>query len=246
MENNEVKFPRYLPYGNHVYCVKGYIGDGMEYIKGKCYAERNSTKIYLYTDEKVQVPRFYEKDGKLEFKEPTVPAENFSFEYAYPLSTEVIISETNGDEELYDEHAIMDMNSATSTFVPILNEGDDCLKRLVKHAIREMHVNIHMLKSYMGAKYGISNLKAALISKTKMTVPNFNIWCELLGLDYEVKLIPRDDCKRMPIHLKEPLIYTSCNDSISGIHENEIDEPEEEKEDFDTDIEIEQPEEEDE
>ena len=67
----EIKFPRYLPYGNHVYCVKGFIDDTTDFIQDKCYVERNSNKVYLYTTDKVQVPRFFMKDGKLEFKEPT-------------------------------------------------------------------------------------------------------------------------------------------------------------------------------
>lgn len=234
----EKEFPIYLPYKNErIYSVQGYIDSFDSYVVDKCYVERASGRIFLYTNEKTTVPTFFKNEnGDLVYTEASLDeiADVFVIDNAYGLSTDSIIESTTGNEVLYNEDAIRDMNAATSTFVPVISAGDDCLKQLVKYSIKGMHVNVHMLKSYMTQKYAISNLKAALVGKTKMTIPNFNLWCELLGLDYEIIVKPRDDGKiRFPKTLQEPLVYNSATDKVTGVHE---DEEEEYIEEYDSDI----------
>ena len=147
-----------------------------------------------------EVPHYFLKSIKIVFsfkgpqlkkkKEVHSPQtkEIFHKEYLYKLDMTGIINNTNENEELYNEEALADMNAATSVFVPIINENDDPLKKLIKQAIIDKKIDINRLKHKMPQKYGLTNMKSALIGKTKMSISNFNIWCELLGISYYIEL----------------------------------------------------------
>ena len=119
------------------------------------------------------------------------------------------------NEELYDENVLSDMNSSTSIFVPEINEGDDCLKILIKMAIKEKKINVNRLKSRMDKSYSLSNLKTALIGKTKMSVPNFIVWCDLLGLGFNITIFDNQMDEQNP--LKHAIEYDSMKDSYTHI-----------------------------
>ena len=239
----EITFPRYLPYkSERIYSIQGYIEDISMYIVDKGYVQKDSGKVYIYTSEKgLAIPTFKKDDkGNIIYKDASLDeiSESFTIDKTYVLNTDAIIKSTTGDEELYDEDALRDMNAATSIFIPIISESDDCLKQLIKHSIKTMHVNVHMLKSCMAQKYAISNLKAALVGKTKMTIPNFNLWCELLGLDYTITVTPRPNSKiKFPKILSEPLVYTSATDKVTGWTPEDEEYPEPTSNDEEEDIE---------
>ena len=100
-----------------------------------------------------------------------------------------IIEKTKPNEVLYDEQEIQDMNSAASFYVPIINDSDDFLKKIVKNTIIAKGIDINRLKGKTDQKYVLPNMKAALENKTKMSVIYFCCWMELLGCDFQILLI---------------------------------------------------------
>ena len=60
------------------------------------------------------------------------------------------------------------------------------LKKIVKQLIISKKIDINRLKHKLPEKYGLTNMKSALIGKTKMSINNFNMWFELLGATYEI------------------------------------------------------------
>ena len=123
-----------------------------------------------------------------------------------------IIEKTKPNEVLYDEQEIQDMNSAASFYVPIINDSDDFLKKIVKNTIITKGIDINRLKGKTDQKYVLPNMKAALENKTKMSVIYFCCWMELLGCDFQIDII--DNGLDSTNKLKTDLIYTSNTDKV--------------------------------
>lgn len=72
--------------------------------------------------------------------------------------------------------------------VPI-EEGDDPLKKLIKCAIIKKHLNINDYKDKGSTPYLLNNMRSALKSKSKMMMPYFVSWCEILGCSFILRII---------------------------------------------------------
>lgn len=216
----ERKFPLYLPFNKErTYSILGYLGEVTEYRDNKGYINRKTGKIYICSKDNPpvhkDVPIVYVKDdNSYELHDVASPrtSEVFREEYMYDLSYESIIKNSSVDDVLYDEEALSDMNAATSVFVPIINEDDDPLKKLIKQVIIDKKIDINCLKHKMPQKYGLTNMKSALVGKTKMSITNFNIWCELLGITYEITMIDNGTDGQHP--LEKIIHYDSSTNRI--------------------------------
>ena len=72
--------------------------------------------------------------------------------------------------------------------IPI-NPEDDPLKKLIKCAIIKKHMNIADYKDKGSTPYLLNNMRGALKSKSKMMMPYFISWCEVLGLHFVLRII---------------------------------------------------------
>lgn len=185
---------------------KGYVINGIVYVYYRKKPKRVTSPVPFFTLEEIPA-----HDGfKYESKTPAGPEEtqrNFSIDKMVNYSYEKILAETTGNEVLYDEDMLNDMNSARSKFIPIVNKKDDYLKKLIKYAIIKKDVDINRYKSAMDTPYALTNMKSALIASTKMSVTNFLMWVELLGVDFEILI---EDNGMDPANpLKESLLYRS-------------------------------------
>lgn len=193
-----------------------------EYVEGKGYVKDGI--VYQYHKEKPKrvtspVPYFYiirteKKDGtkqeQLVTKYPLSREETirtFGIKRLVDISFSRIVNETNGDEVLYDAAMIDDMTAARSKYVPDINKDDDCLKKMVKYMILNKDVDINKYKSVMDTSYALTNMKSALISKTKMSITYFLMWVELLGVDFSISVTDNGRDTQDP--LKTSLLYRS-------------------------------------
>lgn len=218
-------FPMFLPFTNErTYSVLGYIGEVDEYKDNKGYIDKETGKIYICSKDKepahndVPILRVSEDSIEKVDVNSTQTIEAFSVDRLYSLSYDNIIETTAEDEVLYNAEELADMNAASSVYIPIINEDDDPLKKIVKKIIIEKGIDINRLKHKMPKKYGLTNMKSALIGKTKMSIANFNMWCELLGVDYEITINDNGSDKIDP--LKLTLHYLSYRDRIEEIGNN--------------------------
>lgn len=216
-----LNFPMYLPFkGERTYSVVGYIGEVETYKDNKGYIDKKSGNIYICSkDEKPihnDVPiLFIDKSDKVINKKDVLNPQIqsvFKETSLYDLSVKHIADTTDENEELYNEEALADMNAATSVFIPTINEEDDPLKKLIKQVIISKKIDINRLKHKMPQKYGLTNMKSALVGKTKMSISNFNVWCELLGVNYEV--IMSDNGSDNVDPLKSVIHYTNDTNQI--------------------------------
>lgn len=209
----------YLPYKDRTYAVLGYIGEVDDYKDNKGYIDRKTGKIYICSknSEPVHqdVPILIVKDDAIEKKECnlTLSEECFKESKLYNLDYENIKNNTSPDKELYNEEALADMNAASSVFIPTINDDDDPLKKIIKQTIISKQIDINRLKHKMPQKYGLTNMKSALVGKTKMSIVNFNIWCELLGITYNITITDNGTDNQNP--LNSILYYSSDNNRLT-------------------------------
>lgn len=214
----EFIFPVYLNYKDNIFTVLGYIGECEDYIVNKGYINPDDKIIYIYSNNKMKstsIPYFWvNDDNDFEYnKLNPLMDKNFAIDNIVEWSFDEIVENTDENEELYNEEAINDMNAATNVFVPIINEDDDFLKKLIKQTIIDKNIDIKRLQHKLNKKYGLTNMKSALIGKTKMSVPNFIIWAELLGIDWEITVFDNGTDKLSP--LNKSLTYESGNNKIT-------------------------------
>lgn len=211
---------------NRNYSIFGYIGEVDEYIDNKGYIDKDSGRIFICSNKNkpyhydVPILRITDTIERIDSNLPDVN-EYFNEKNCVYLSLKNIIDKSASitDDELYDEKALTDMNAATSIFVPVINPEDDGLKKIIKQTIISKNIDINRLKCKMPQKYGITNLRSALVGKTKMSISSFNIWCELLGVNYTVTVEDNGSDNISP--LKTPLEYKNIRDTV--IELNDID-----------------------
>lgn len=223
---NEITFPSYLPFKKRTYSVVGYIDETEKFSDNKGYIDKESGNIYIcsYISKPIHkdVPILYVNEDNTYTKKDASNSETYELfninnmkNDMYNLSIEHIIENTNENDELYNEQALADMNAATAIFVPIINEDDDPLKKLIKQTIISKEIDINRLKHKMPQKYGITNMKSALVGKTKMSISNFMIWCELLGVSYDIIISDNGSDRINP--LKDDIYYSSYGSNIENI-----------------------------
>ena len=85
------------------------------------------------------------------------------------------------------------INNNSEIFTPTIRPEDDFLKYIVKKAILDKKINLKNYRERFSNDYALNNMKSGLSKSTKMTVPNFIKWCEILGLDWEMTIKDNGD-----------------------------------------------------
>lgn len=78
------------------------------------------------------------------------------------------------------------INNNSEIYIPTIKETDDFLKYLVKRIIIEKKINLRSYKDKFPNEYALNNMKSGLNRTTKMTVTNFDAWCEILGVKFTI------------------------------------------------------------
>lgn len=217
-KGTSIKFPQYVSGNARAVSVVGYITDtNFNYEDGKGYLDDDGYVWIFCKSGKPknsdEYPYFWIEDENIMYSIPDDDIrDKFNIDNMIDISLVNIIEKTKPNEVLYDEQEIQDMNSAASFYVPIINDSDDFLKKIVKNTIITKGIDINRLKGKTDQKYVLPNMKAALENKTKMSVIYFCCWMELLGCDFQIDII--DNGLDSTNKLKTDLIYTSNTDKV--------------------------------
>lgn len=214
----ELNFPQYVSGNKRAVSVIGYITDNeSDYSDGKGYLDEDGF-IWIFSKNGRpkncdEYPYFWYEENDLIYSIPDDDVRNkFNVDNLIDISLVNIIEKTKPNEVLYDEQEIQDMNNAASFYVPVINDYDDFLKRVVKNTIITKGIDINRLKGKTDQKYVLPNMKAALENRTKMSVMYFCIWMELLGCDFQIDIT--DNGLDPSNKLTTDIIYTSNSDKI--------------------------------
>lgn len=157
----------------------GYIYDGVVYI----YRGKKKDDSYL--------PGIYKlPDGEYEFVEPKEnDIDKYDVSNVTDLNINNIFSEVNiNKDQFISAEDIEVINNNSSVFTPTIRPEDDFLKYLIKKAILDKKINLKNYKNRFQSQYALNNMKSTLEKDTKMTVGYFKIWCEVLGLKWDIVL----------------------------------------------------------
>lgn len=173
------------------YNVDVYI-PGSKLEKGIAYVAGDYVYIYRgkYKKDKSLQPGIYKDGDEYIFFEPNDnEKEKYSVDNINELSRESIfdIIEANKDEFIQPEDVEV-INNNSDIFTPTIKETDDFLKYIVKKTIIDKRINLRNYKSRFSNEYALNNMKSGLNKSTKMTVPNFIKWMEVLGVDWELRV----------------------------------------------------------
>ena len=106
----------------------------------------------------------------------------------------------NGEDTLNPLHEVIEINPhkdivcecgepERGIFKVPIDDEDDPLKKLIKCAIIKKHMNINDYKDKGSTPYLLNNMRSALKGKSKMMMPYFVSWCEVLGLSFILRVI---------------------------------------------------------
>lgn len=226
-------YPKYLNRPKKIWRIVGELEESdiknpnlLSLTEGKGYVYQDDIFIYQgLVNSKEEVPEFAKEnifvliDGKkpkLKFIYSDVEEEKdaFKFQHLANADLESIEAGIESVGELYDPETIRYINAATAKFVPIINEDDDFLKKIIKYLIIMSNTDINEFKAVKKEKYFLTNLKQALIGNTKMSTINFRIWSELIGNDFDIIVYPDKKSGKT----FKPLIYRSSTDEVYKIN----------------------------
>lgn len=112
--------------------------------------------------------------------------------------------EDNGTDTMNPLHEVLQITSEENLtcdfgevekgiFKVPLSDKDDPLKRLIKVAIIKKHLNINEYKHRGSTPYLLNNMRSALKGTSKLMLPYFTYWCEILGLNFTLRVIDPED-----------------------------------------------------
>ena len=164
--------------------------EGIKLKKNVAYIVGDYVYIYRgkYKSDDSYKPGIYKKDDEYIFVEPDKKRKDkFSIDNINELSPTSIFEQVeNNVEDFVQLSDIETINNNSEIFTPMLKDDDDFLKHIVKKIILDKKINLKNYKSRFSNEYALNNMKSGLSKTTKMTVPNFMKWCEILGVDWEM------------------------------------------------------------
>ena len=217
-----------LTYNNKDFNIVGYIEDTSDFKIDNAYVDKKSGSIYIYKDKDYaykDLPIIYMDDNTIHMRPSKIKDINAEFNINnnkninnYSIAHIIEVSDEN--EVLFDKKALDDINSATSVLKLPINENDDPLKKIIKQVIIDKGVNLNKYKHTMTKRYNLTNLISNLKSDKPVTFRSFNLWCELLGINYA--LITKDSGADLDDPCDKQMYYTSENNTVRVFDKDDI------------------------
>jgi hypothetical protein len=113
--------------------------------------------------------------------------DNIDSNVPHPMETQIVLC--NREEYPWEDIPYEDIEYFT---VP-LTEDEDPLKRGIKLALWQKKIDLKEYRKKSPSQHLLNNMKSALKSKQKMTLPYFLNWCEIIDLSYSFRLLNQTD-----------------------------------------------------
>lgn len=198
-------------YGNCVLCVEGddniysvkpyYKGVELELNTG--YLKDGIVYIYrgdIAKQKKFRNGMFSNKKGQVIFSMPDVDKPKYVFENIKDDSIQSIVKQAEKIDPKLRRQILRQINASSDVYIPELDSNDDFLKHLIKLVLHEKKIDIKQFKHKFPKSHGITNIKAALETKStadgkkgSMTIANFEKWLEILDMEIEIKIKDSDE-----------------------------------------------------
>lgn len=174
-----------VPYYKGVKLEKntGYLRDGYIYIYRGDISRQKKFKNGIFTDKK----------GKVYFALDPDESNKYSFDNIKDDSIQSIIKQAEKVDPKLKRKIMKQITQSSDIYLPELDANDDFMKHLIKLILHDKKIDIKQFKHKFTKSHGITNLKAALETKSSadgkkgsLTLSNMIKWMELLDMDIEV------------------------------------------------------------
>ena len=174
-----------VPYYKGVKLEKntGYLRDGYVYIYRGDISRQKKFKNGIFTDKK----------GKVYFALDPEESSKYSFDNIKDDSIQSIIKQAEKVDPKLKRKIMKQISQSSDIYLPELDPNDDFMKHLIKLILHDKKIDIKQFKHKFTKSHGITNLKAALETKSSsdgkkgsLTLSNMIKWMELLDMDIEV------------------------------------------------------------
>ena len=174
-----------IPYYKGVELEKntGYLKDGYVYIYRGDISRQKKFKNGIFTDKK----------GNVYFSLDPEESSKYSFDNIKDDSIQSIIKQAEKIDPKLKRKIMKQITQSSDIYLPELDPNDDFMKHLIKLILHDKKIDIKQFKHKFTKSHGITNLKAALETKSSadgkkgsLTLSNMIKWMELLDMDIEV------------------------------------------------------------
>lgn len=191
-------------YGNCVICIEGdeNIYSVVPYYKGieleKNVGYLKDGYVYIYRGDisrqkKFKNGVFTDKKGNVRFALCEADKPKYAFENIKDDSIQSIIKQAEKIDARLKRKILREINQSSDIYLPEMDPNDDFLKHLIKVILHDKKIDIKQFKNKFTKSHSITNLKAALETKStpdgkkgSLTIANMLKWMELLDMDIEV------------------------------------------------------------
>ena len=172
--------------------------------------------VYIYRgklkDENTTVPGIYKTKGNEYTRiEPSKNEKHlYHIDNVNELEVDSIFDTIEKNKDVFIQPEDIEIiNNNSEVYTPTIKESDDFLKYVIKKAIIDKKINLRNYKGRFANEYALNNMKSGLNKSTKMTVPNFIKWAEVLGFDWKLSIW--DSGKDTVNPLPEPIEISSTD-----------------------------------
>lgn len=157
-------------------------------IPGKGYVDINTNQIWIYNETQPEgknsfYPIFWFENNKLHFTTITDEMKNkANVVNMVCLNLQYVLPTISNDSIVQNQRVKDLLSSGSSMVLPIVKQADDGLKKMVKCELREIRMSLSNLP-VIDKQHQTANMSSALKNGTKMSVPYFHLWRELLKRD---------------------------------------------------------------
>lgn len=157
-------------------------------IPGKGYVDINTNQIWIYNETQPEgknsfYPIFWFENNKLHFSTITDEMKNkANVVNMVCLNLQYVLPTISNDSIVQNQRVKDLLSSGSSMVLPIVKQADDGLKKMVKCELREIKMSLSNLP-VIDKQHQTANMSSALKNGTKMSVPYFHLWRELLKRD---------------------------------------------------------------
>ena len=193
------------------------------YQKEKGYIDLSTNTVWIYSEDPVlrtqgvHYPYFWFHGTRVEVS--TIGREMFdrcSVDEIRNMNLRAMIKLVSDNQDPANDRIRELLSAGSSMVLPIIKVRDDALKKMVKAELREIMMSVSNLP-IVDTQHQVANMRSALLNDTKMSVPYFHKWRELMDRDAFIITANKTPDASGSYHA---LIYTDSRDMIGHMSDD--------------------------
>lgn len=187
------------------------------YQNEKGYVDLSTNAVWIYSEDPVlrtqgvHYPYFWFDETRIQVS--TIDREMLdrcSVDQIRNMNLRAMIKLVSDNQEPANDRIRELLSAGSSMVLPIIKVKDDALKKMVKAELREIMMSVSNLP-IVDTQHQVANMRSALLNDTKMSVPYFHKWRELMDRDAYIITANKTPDASGSYHA---LIYTDSRDMI--------------------------------